>query len=134
MTDDQNPLTLNAFDIWDICRIRFIILSMMSNCEMFMSTTLIIQVHFSFESIIKVLTLISFFDYIPDAFNTELLFSCMERLKQRQAVSIPNYDFKTHKSTEGARQVPDFSIFSVDIFEASVFICIQPIVSVEIGS
>uniref|UniRef100_A0A5B7C529 Uridine kinase n=1 Tax=Davidia involucrata TaxID=16924 RepID=A0A5B7C529_DAVIN len=44
------------------------------------------------------------FDH-PDAFNTELLLLCMEKLKQGQAVNIPNYDFKTHKSTESARKV-----------------------------
>ncbi|XP_057983211.1 uridine kinase-like protein 5 isoform X2 [Malania oleifera] len=44
------------------------------------------------------------FDH-PDAFNTELLLSCMEKLKHGQAVSIPNYDFKSHKSTELSRQV-----------------------------
>ncbi|KDP46392.1 hypothetical protein JCGZ_10232 [Jatropha curcas] len=38
------------------------------------------------------------FDH-PGAFNTELLLSCMERLKNGHEVTIPNYDFKTHKST-----------------------------------
>ncbi|KAG6742794.1 hypothetical protein POTOM_053734 [Populus tomentosa] len=33
----------------------------------------------------------------PDAFNTELLLSCMEKLKNGRAVNIPNYDFQTHK-------------------------------------
>ncbi|KAG6741660.1 hypothetical protein POTOM_054937 [Populus tomentosa] len=32
-----------------------------------------------------------------DAFNTELLLSCMEKLKNGRAVNIPNYDFQTHK-------------------------------------
>uniref|UniRef100_A0A6N2KZ99 uridine/cytidine kinase n=1 Tax=Salix viminalis TaxID=40686 RepID=A0A6N2KZ99_SALVM len=32
-----------------------------------------------------------------DAFNTELLLSCMAMLKNGRAVNIPNYDFKTHK-------------------------------------
>ncbi|KAI9379277.1 hypothetical protein POPTR_017G071200v4 [Populus trichocarpa] len=36
------------------------------------------------------------FDH-PDAFNTELLLSCMEKLKNGRAVDIPNYDFQTHK-------------------------------------
>ncbi|KAF6137195.1 hypothetical protein GIB67_030959 [Kingdonia uniflora] len=36
------------------------------------------------------------FDH-PDAFNTELLLSCMEKLKLGEAVEIPNYDFKKHK-------------------------------------
>ncbi|KAM5581806.1 uridine kinase-like protein 5 [Rosa sericea] len=44
------------------------------------------------------------FDH-PESFDTELLLSCMEKLKLGQAVSIPNYDFKTHKSIEPARQV-----------------------------
>ncbi|XP_058101965.1 uridine kinase-like protein 3 isoform X3 [Magnolia sinica] len=37
------------------------------------------------------------FDH-PDAFDTELLLCTMEKLKLGQGVSIPNYDFKTHKS------------------------------------
>ncbi|KAL6518785.1 Uridine kinase-like protein 5 [Orobanche hederae] len=44
------------------------------------------------------------FDH-PDAFNTELLLSCMEKLRHGRTVRIPNYDFKTHKSTEPARMV-----------------------------
>ncbi|KAK3413117.1 hypothetical protein EUGRSUZ_I01725 [Eucalyptus grandis] len=44
------------------------------------------------------------FDH-PDAFNTELLLSCMEKLKLGQEVSIPSYDFKSHKSTEAACKV-----------------------------
>ncbi|KAL6520200.1 Uridine kinase-like protein 5 [Orobanche minor] len=44
------------------------------------------------------------FDH-PDAFNTELLLSCMEKLRHGRTVSIPNYDFKTHKSTEPAHMV-----------------------------
>ncbi|XP_015576189.1 uridine kinase-like protein 5 isoform X3 [Ricinus communis] len=38
------------------------------------------------------------FDH-PDSFHTELLLSCMEKLKQGQPVIIPSYDFKSHKST-----------------------------------
>ncbi|XP_031260132.1 uridine kinase-like protein 5 isoform X2 [Pistacia vera] len=53
------------------------------------------------------------FDH-PDAFNTELLLSCMERLKQGHAVSIPHYDFKTHKSTEGARQIKPSDVFILE--------------------
>ncbi|KAK3012811.1 hypothetical protein RJ639_010403 [Escallonia herrerae] len=44
------------------------------------------------------------FDH-PDAFNTELLLSCMEMLKNGQAVSIPYYDFKSHRMSEPARLV-----------------------------
>ncbi|KAL8475354.1 hypothetical protein ACS0TY_028145 [Phlomoides rotata] len=44
------------------------------------------------------------FDH-PDAFDTELLLSCMETLKHGRPVSIPNYDFKTHKSIEPSRVV-----------------------------
>ncbi|GKV37181.1 hypothetical protein SLEP1_g45238 [Rubroshorea leprosula] len=44
------------------------------------------------------------FDH-PNAFDTELLLSCMEKLKHGQVVSIPNYDFKTHRSVEPSRQV-----------------------------
>ncbi|KAF8037626.1 hypothetical protein BT93_B0485 [Corymbia citriodora subsp. variegata] len=44
------------------------------------------------------------FDH-PDAFNTELLLSCMEKLKRGQEVSIPEYNFKSHKSTEAACKV-----------------------------
>ncbi|KAJ6290163.1 hypothetical protein OIU78_025976 [Salix suchowensis] len=45
-------------------------------------------------------TLAEVYDYNfdhPDAFNTELLLSCMAMLKNGRAVNIPNYDFKTHK-------------------------------------
>ncbi|CAK7328163.1 unnamed protein product [Dovyalis caffra] len=44
------------------------------------------------------------FDH-PDAFHTELLLSCMETLKNGQAVDVPNYDFKTHKRIEPGRKV-----------------------------
>ncbi|KAF3444548.1 hypothetical protein FNV43_RR14240 [Rhamnella rubrinervis] len=44
------------------------------------------------------------FDH-PEAFNTELLLSCMEKLKRGEAVNIPNYDFKSHKSTESSQKV-----------------------------
>ncbi|KAL0331913.1 UNVERIFIED_CONTAM: Uridine kinase-like protein 5 [Sesamum calycinum] len=40
-----------------------------------------------------------------EAFDTELLLSCIAKLRQGGAVSIPNYDFKTHKSIEPARMV-----------------------------
>ncbi|EPS74587.1 uridine kinase, partial [Genlisea aurea] len=36
------------------------------------------------------------FDH-PDAFNAELLLSCMQTLKQGRAVRIPNYDHRAHK-------------------------------------
>ncbi|CAN6702802.1 unnamed protein product [Malus baccata var. baccata] len=51
------------------------------------------------------------FDH-PEAFDTELLLSCMEHLKCGQAVSIPNYDFKTHQAIEPTRKVnpPDIII------------------------
>ncbi|KAI4320492.1 hypothetical protein MLD38_033969 [Melastoma candidum] len=44
------------------------------------------------------------FDH-PDAFNTDLLLSCMVKLKQGEPVSIPVYDFKSHTSTEEACKV-----------------------------
>ncbi|KAM7509191.1 hypothetical protein LguiA_019644 [Lonicera macranthoides] len=44
------------------------------------------------------------FDH-PDAFNTGLLLSCMESLKQGHAICVPNYDFKSHSSTEPGRMV-----------------------------
>ncbi|XP_073149367.1 uridine kinase-like protein 5 [Henckelia pumila] len=44
------------------------------------------------------------FDH-PDAFDTELLLSCMETLSHGRAARIPNYDFKSHKSTEPSRLV-----------------------------
>ncbi|EMS58080.1 Uridine kinase-like protein 3 [Triticum urartu] len=44
------------------------------------------------------------FDH-PDAFDTDLLLSCMEKLKHGKAVDIPSYDFKTHKSISCARKV-----------------------------
>lgn len=37
-----------------------------------------------------------------DAIDIETMLSCLERLKLGQAVSIPNYDFVTHKSIEPA--------------------------------
>ena len=42
---------------------------------------------------------------ISDAFDTDLLLSCMEKLKHGKAVDIPSYDFKTHKSVSCARKV-----------------------------
>uniref|UniRef100_A0A7N0TN22 Uridine kinase n=1 Tax=Kalanchoe fedtschenkoi TaxID=63787 RepID=A0A7N0TN22_KALFE len=44
------------------------------------------------------------FDH-PAAFDTELLLSCLGKLKQGQAVSIPNYDYKTHKYVDPPRKV-----------------------------
>ncbi|KAJ7970741.1 Uridine kinase [Quillaja saponaria] len=44
------------------------------------------------------------FDH-PDAFDTELLLSCMEKIKHGQAVNIPNYDVKSRKFSEPARKV-----------------------------
>ncbi|CAH2077869.1 unnamed protein product [Thlaspi arvense] len=45
------------------------------------------------------------FDH-PDAFDTELLLSCMEKLRQGEAVDIPKYDFKTYKSSVFRRVNP----------------------------
>ncbi|KAM0935961.1 putative transferase [Dioscorea sansibarensis] len=44
------------------------------------------------------------FDH-PDAFDTEKLLNCMENLMGGQAVDVPNYDFKNHKSIFPARKV-----------------------------
>ncbi|KAJ4845339.1 Uridine kinase-like protein 5 [Turnera subulata] len=44
------------------------------------------------------------FDH-PNAINTELLLSCLERLKLGHAVDIPYYDFKTHRSIEPGDKV-----------------------------
>lgn len=44
------------------------------------------------------------FDH-PDAFNTELLLSCMEILRHGEAVKIPDYDFKTHKSSPSVYKI-----------------------------
>ncbi|OAY29538.1 uridine kinase-like protein 5 isoform X1 [Manihot esculenta] len=44
------------------------------------------------------------FDH-PDAFDTELLLACMENLKNGQPISVPNYDFKSHKSTGPGQKV-----------------------------
>ncbi|XP_040947871.1 uridine kinase-like protein 5 [Gossypium hirsutum] len=38
-------------------------------------------------------------------FNTELLLSCMEKLRRGHPVNIPSYDFKSHKSIEPSRLV-----------------------------
>lgn len=40
-----------------------------------------------------------------DAFDTEKLLNCMENLMRGQAVDVPNYDFKNHKSVFPARKV-----------------------------
>ncbi|KAK1567755.1 hypothetical protein Q3G72_016216 [Acer saccharum] len=53
------------------------------------------------------------FDH-PDAFDTELLLSCMEKLKNGEAVSIPNYDFKGHKRSEQARQINPSDVFILE--------------------
>ncbi|XP_055805039.1 uridine kinase-like protein 5 [Solanum dulcamara] len=53
------------------------------------------------------------FDH-PDAFNTELLLSCMEKLKHGQAIHIPNYDFKCHRSIEPARVVNPSDVIILD--------------------
>jgi uridine kinase len=45
------------------------------------------------------------FDH-PDAFDTEHLLSCMEKLRQGQAVDIPKYDFKTYRSSVFRRVNP----------------------------
>ncbi|KAF3536785.1 hypothetical protein F2Q69_00018935 [Brassica cretica] len=38
------------------------------------------------------------FDH-PDAFDTDHLLSCMEKLRQGEVVDIPKYDCKTYKSS-----------------------------------
>ncbi|PPS06642.1 hypothetical protein GOBAR_AA14013 [Gossypium barbadense] len=43
--------------------------------------------------------------FIIAAFNTELLLSCMEKLRRGHPVNIPSYDFKSHKSIEPSRLV-----------------------------
>ncbi|XP_059284745.1 uridine kinase-like protein 5 [Lycium ferocissimum] len=53
------------------------------------------------------------FDH-PDAFNTELLLSCMEKLKHGRAIHIPNYDFKCHRSIEPARVVNPSDVIILD--------------------
>ncbi|CAA0820153.1 Uridine kinase-like protein 5 [Striga hermonthica] len=45
------------------------------------------------------------FSNLTYAFDTDLLLSCMEKLRRGRKVSIPNYDFKTHQSVEPARMV-----------------------------
>ncbi|GAB4847961.1 Uridine kinase-like protein 1, chloroplastic [Ancistrocladus abbreviatus] len=45
------------------------------------------------------------FDH-PDAFDTEQLLECIEKLKSGQSVQVPIYDFKTHqRRTDSFRQV-----------------------------
>ncbi|MCD7449771.1 Uridine kinase-like protein 5 [Datura stramonium] len=53
------------------------------------------------------------FDH-PDAFNTELLLSCMENLKHGRAINIPNYDFKEHRSIEPPRVVNPSDVIILD--------------------
>ncbi|XP_004489614.1 uridine kinase-like protein 5 [Cicer arietinum] len=44
------------------------------------------------------------FDH-PDAFDTELMLSSVEKLKHGQVVTLPNYDINSHKRIEPPRQV-----------------------------
>lgn len=53
--------------------------------------------------LLKVMTVILF--GVSDAFDTELLISCMEKLKSGETVSLPDYDFKTHNRTGKTTQV-----------------------------
>ncbi|KAK4710549.1 hypothetical protein R3W88_005062 [Solanum pinnatisectum] len=53
------------------------------------------------------------FDH-PDAFNTELLLSCLEELKHGRGINIPNYDFKLHRSVEPARVVNPSDVIILD--------------------
>ncbi|THU72935.1 hypothetical protein C4D60_Mb04t17460 [Musa balbisiana] len=47
------------------------------------------------------------FDH-PDAFDTENLLCCMEKLRHGLAVDVPNYDFKSHKRKLPARKYSKF--------------------------
>lgn len=43
---------------------------------------------------------------LADAFDTEQLLECVEKLKSGQPVHVPIYDFKTHqRSSDSFRQV-----------------------------
>lgn len=44
------------------------------------------------------------FDH-PDAFDTEALMECITKLKARQPVDVPEYDFKTHQRSEKTQHV-----------------------------
>ncbi|KAK9117336.1 hypothetical protein Sjap_016283 [Stephania japonica] len=58
--------------------------------------------------------------YHPDAFDTDLLVSCMERLKLGEAVDIPNYDFKSHTKEPDARiKAPEVFSFSLALLTAA---------------
>lgn len=45
-----------------------------------------------------------------DAFDTDHLLSCMEKLRQGEAVDIPKYDCKTYKSSVFRRVPSPFSV------------------------
>lgn len=73
----------------------------------------------------------------PDAFDTELLLSCMETLSNGRAVSIPNYDFKRHQKIDHFRMVLTFS-FNTYINMKTLLImfqfpCLSYIVSLSLG-
>ncbi|KAG4395854.1 hypothetical protein AAZX31_19G045800 [Glycine max] len=53
------------------------------------------------------------FDH-PDAFDTKLLLSTLEKLKCGQPVTIPNYDFNSHKRIEAGRQVQPANIIVLE--------------------
>jgi uridine kinase len=60
------------------------------------------------------------FDH-PDAFDTEHLLSCMEKLRQGQAVDIPKYDFKTYRSSVFRRVPPSLSASLIIILLLDVY-------------
>ncbi|KAK7316150.1 hypothetical protein VNO77_34923 [Canavalia gladiata] len=53
------------------------------------------------------------FDH-PDAFDTKLMLSCLEKLKCGQPVTIPNYDMNCHKRIEPERQVQPADIIILE--------------------
>lgn len=46
------------------------------------------------------------YDLLSDAFDTEQLLECVEKLKSGMSVQVPIYDFKTHqRCSDSFRQV-----------------------------
>ncbi len=53
------------------------------------------------------------FDH-PDAFDTELLMDCVTRLKERQPVEVPNYDFTTHARASTSTHVAPADVVIIE--------------------
>ncbi|KAK7271084.1 hypothetical protein RJT34_26695 [Clitoria ternatea] len=52
------------------------------------------------------------FDH-PDAFDIQLMLSCLEKLKLGQVITIPNYDIKSHRRMDPTREISEVDENSV---------------------